>query len=78
VVEIGHGANIVLGLLVALAKGALVLWYFMHMNHEEGTNRFILAFSVALLLLTFCALAFDFVWLGTYAHDFAGAALGTH
>jgi caa(3)-type oxidase subunit IV len=77
-VEIGHGANIVLGLFVAIIKASLVVWYFMHMDHETSTNRFVLAFSIALLLLAFTALSFDFVWLGTYTHELAGAALGTH
>lgn len=78
VVEIGHGANIVLGLIVACIKASLVVWYFMHMDHEEAGNRFTLGFSIALLLLAFGVLSFDFVWLGTYAHDLAGAAMGTH
>ena len=76
VVEIGHSANIVLGLAVAIIKASLVVWYFMHQDHEEGTNRFIFGFSIALLLLAFFALSMDFVWLGTYAHDVAGAAVG--
>jgi caa(3)-type oxidase subunit IV len=76
VVEIGHAANIVLGLIVAMIKASLVVWYFMHMDHEEGNNRFILGFSISLLLLAFTAFSFDFVWLGTYAHSFAAAALG--
>jgi len=78
VVEIGHSANIVLGLTVAIIKASLVVWYFMHQDHEEGGNRFILVFSIALLLLAFFALSLDFVWLGTYAHDMAGAAIGGH
>lgn len=78
VVELGHGVNIVLGLIVAGLKAGLVVWYFMHMDHEEATNRFVLAFSIGLLLLAFAALAFDFVWLGTYASSFASAALGGH
>ena len=78
VVEIGHGANIVLGMIVAILKASLVLWFFMHQDHEEGINRFTVAFSVALLLLAFLAFNTDFVFLGTYAHDLAGAALGTH
>jgi caa(3)-type oxidase subunit IV len=76
VVEIGHGANVVLGLIVASIKASLVVWYFMHMDHETLNNRFVLAFSIALMLLAFGALAFDFVWLGTYAGAFASAALG--
>jgi caa(3)-type oxidase subunit IV len=77
VVEIGHGANIVLGLIVAVIKASLVVWIFMHQNHEEAANRFIFGFSISLLLWAFLAFSVDFVFLGTYAHEFAGAALGT-
>jgi caa(3)-type oxidase subunit IV len=76
VVEIGHGANIVLGMIVAILKASLVLWFFMHQDHEEGINRFIVAFSIGLLLLAFVVFNTDFVFLGTYAHELAGAALG--
>lgn len=76
VVEIGHSANIVLGILVAMIKASLVVWYFMHMDHEEANNRFIFGFSICLLLLAFCAFSFDFVWLGTYTHNLAAGALG--
>jgi caa(3)-type oxidase subunit IV len=78
VVEIGHGANIVLGLLVALIKASLVLWFFMHQNHEEGVNRFIVGFSVSLFLLAVVVFSTDFVFLGTYAHDIAGMAMGSN
>jgi caa(3)-type oxidase subunit IV len=78
VVEIGHSANIVLGLAVAILKASLVVWYFMHQDHEEAGNRFVLAFSIALLLLAFLALSLDFVWLGTYTHELANAAVGGH
>lgn len=76
--ELGHGMNIVLGLIVAVVKASLVIWYFMHQNHEEALNRFVLGFSIALLVLAFTAFSFDFVLLGTYAHEIAEAALGTH
>jgi caa(3)-type oxidase subunit IV len=78
VVEIGHGANIVLGLIVAMIKASLVLWFFMHQDHEEGINRFIVGFSVSLMLLAFLVYSTDFVFLGTYAHDIAGMAVGTN
>ena len=77
-IDLGHGVNIVVGLIVAIVKASLVIWYFMHQNHEEGLNRFVLGFSIALLLLAFTAFSFDFVFLGTYAGEIAGAALGTH
>jgi caa(3)-type oxidase subunit IV len=69
----GRAANIVAGLVVALIKASLVVWIFMHQDHEEGINRFILGFSVALLTLAFLALSADFLWLGTYVKAAAGA-----
>ena len=69
----GHGPNIVAGLLVALVKGSLVVWIFMHMDHEEGINRFVLGFALALMTLAFLALSTDFLWLGTYVRAAAGA-----
>ena len=74
--QFGRAANIVAGLLVALVKASLVVWIFMHMNHETGANRFIFVFSLCLLLVAFTALSMDFVWLGTYAQGAARAALG--
>jgi caa(3)-type oxidase subunit IV len=68
----GHGANIVAGLIVALVKASLVVWIFMHQDHEEGVNRFILGFSIGLMTLAFLAFSSDFVWLGTYTHKVAG------
>lgn len=69
---LGHGANITVGLLVAVLKASLVVWIFMHQDHEEGINRFILGFCVALMSLAFLAFSTDFVWLGTYTHAVAG------
>ena len=69
----GRAANIVVGLIVALVKASLVVWIFMHQDHEEGINRFIFGFSIALLTLAFLALSADFLWLGTYIKGAAGA-----
>jgi cytochrome c oxidase subunit IV len=74
--QFGRTANIVAGLMVALVKAGLVVWIFMHMNHETRVNRSILIFSICLLLIAFTALSMDFVWLGTYAQNAARAALG--
>jgi len=74
--ELGHGVNIVVGLIVAVIKASLVIWYFMHQNHEDGINRFVLVFSIALLCLAFFAFCTDFVFLGTYAGAMASAAMG--
>ena len=74
----GRAANIVVGLIVALVKAGLVVWIFMHQDHEEGINRFILGFSVSLLILAFLALSTDFLWLGTYVKAAAGAMVAGH
>lgn len=76
VVEVGHSANIFMGILVAIIKGSLVVWFFMHMDHGESINRVVFIFSLCLMLLVFCAYSWDFVWLGTYAHNLAAAAVG--
>jgi len=77
--EVGHGANIVLGLAVALVKASLVLWFFMHQREEENLNRFALLFCVGLFLWAVFMLSMDFVWLKTYAFkELAGMAVGTH
>jgi caa(3)-type oxidase subunit IV len=74
--QFGRAANIVAGILVAVVKASLVVWIFMHQNHETAANRFIFVFSICLLLIAFTALSMDFVWLGTYAQGAARAALG--
>ena len=71
-IEIGHGANIALGLIVAVAKASLVIWYFMHQKDEEPLNRFALGFCILLFFWALTVFSFDFVWLKTY--DFAGLA----
>jgi len=77
--EIGHSANIVLGLIVALIKASLVLWFFMHQSTEENLNRFALLFCVGLFLWACFVLSMDFVWLKTYAFkELAGMAVGTN
>jgi caa(3)-type oxidase subunit IV len=76
-IEVGHSANIVLGLIVAIIKGSLVLWFFMHQKDEENLNRMALLFCVGLFFLALCALSLDFVWLKTYAFkELAGMAVG--
>ena len=75
--QVGHSANIVLGLIVALIKGGLVLWFFMHQRYEENLNRLALGFCVGLFFLALCALSLDFVWLKTYAfQQVAAMAVG--
>ena len=65
-------------MIVAIIKASLVLWFFMHQDHEEGVNRFVFGFSLSLMLLAFVVFSTDFVFLGTYAHDIAGMAMGTN
>ena len=75
-VEIGHSANIVLGLIVAVIKASLVIWYFMHQKYEETLNRFALSFCIGLFFLAITAFSFDFLWLGTYVVEgISGAAV---
>jgi len=74
--QFGRAANIIVGLVVAVCKCSLVVWVFMHMNHETRINRFVLGFAIALMAIFFTAASFDFLWLGTYVHSFARAALG--
>ncbi len=77
--EVGHGANILLGLFVAVIKASLVIWYFMHQKYEEGLNRLAFSFCIGLFFLALVAFSFDFVWLGTYVVEgLAGAAVGGH
>jgi caa(3)-type oxidase subunit IV len=70
--EFGHGVNILVGLIVALIKASLVLWYFMHQKDEEPLNRFALGFCILLFLWAVFVFSMDFVWLKTY--DFAALA----
>ncbi len=75
----GHGANIIIGMMVATIKASLVIWIFMHQNEEENLNRFALAFCLSLFVLAVLVLSYDFVFLGTYAFkQLAGMAVGTH
>lgn len=77
--EFGHGANIVLGLLVAVIKAGLVLWFFMHQKDEESLNRFTLGFCVGLFFLALLVFSTDFVFLKTYAfRELAGMAVAGH
>jgi caa(3)-type oxidase subunit IV len=75
--QLGRSANIIAGLLVAFVKAGLVVWIFMHMNHETKVNRFVFIFALCLLGVFFIATALDFEWLGTYVVDGAKALVGT-
>ena len=78
-IEIGHSANIVVGLIVAVIKASLVLWFFMHQRDEEGLNRFALGFCILLFFWALTVFSLDFVWLKTYAFsELAQAAVGVN
>lgn len=78
-IEVGHGANITLGLIVAIIKASLVAWFFMHQNTEENLNRFALLFCVGLFFWALFVMSMDIVLLKTYAFkELAGMALGTN
>ncbi|MGH7441760.1 MAG: cytochrome C oxidase subunit IV family protein [bacterium] len=72
----GRAANIFAGILVAVVKSSLVLWFFMHMNHESRLNRSIFAFALCLFLLAVFVYSCDFVWLKTYVVEGARAVVG--
>ena len=77
--EIGHGANIVLGLIVAVIKASLVLWFFMHQKDEENLNRLALLFCVGLFFWALFMLSWDFVFSGIYSlKEAAGMAVGVN
>jgi caa(3)-type oxidase subunit IV len=74
--EVGRAANIIAGLIVAFIKAGLVIWIFMHMNHETKVNRFVFIFALCLLGVFFVATALDFEWLGTYVVNGARMLMG--
>jgi caa(3)-type oxidase subunit IV len=48
-----HGMNIMVGMIVATFKAALVALIFMHLNHERSTIYKILAFTFVFALVLF-------------------------
>ncbi len=48
-----HGLNILVGMIVATFKAALVALIFMHLNHERLLIYKVLAFTVVLALAIF-------------------------
>ncbi len=54
-----HGQNILLGMIVATFKAALVALIFMHLNHERSVIYKILAFTVVLAIVLFALFIFS-------------------
>jgi caa(3)-type oxidase subunit IV len=48
-----HSMNIIVGMIVATFKAALVALIFMHLNHERPLIYKVLAFTVALCIVLF-------------------------
>ncbi len=45
--------NIVLAMIIATTKAALVVWFFMHMSESTGINRLVFFVSVLFVLVLF-------------------------
>ena len=48
-----HGQNLIVGMIVAAIKAALVALIFMHLNHERSLIYKVLAFTVFFLIAIF-------------------------
>src|SRR5262245_46522617 len=44
-------ADLVISLVIALAKALLVLWFFMHLYEQRAANRLVVLVSFLLLLI---------------------------
>lgn len=49
--QLGHTANLVIGLTIATFKAFLVAWIFMHLRHEKRYFYPLVLFPLALLLV---------------------------
>jgi caa(3)-type oxidase subunit IV len=54
-----HSLNILVGMILATIKAALVALIFMHLNHERSTIYKILAFTVVLAIVLFTLFIFS-------------------
>lgn len=54
-----HGQNIILGMILATFKAALVALIFMHLNHERTIIYKVLAFTVVFVLALFLLFYFS-------------------
>ena len=65
-----HGQNIILGMILATFKAALVALIFMHLNHEKSVIYKVLAFTVVfaivLFVLFYCSNIDPLVFKGFY------------
>ncbi len=50
-VHLGHGWGVTVALLIALAKGALVALFFMHLWDQRGANRLVMGTSLVFVAL---------------------------
>lgn len=54
-----HGMNILVGMIVATFKAALVALIFMHLNHERAVIYKVLVFTVVLAIALFVLFYFS-------------------
>lgn len=54
-----HGQNIILGMILATIKAALVALIFMHLNHERSVIYKVLAFTVVFAIVLFVLFYFS-------------------
>ncbi|WP_395749516.1 cytochrome C oxidase subunit IV family protein [Prosthecobacter sp.] len=54
-----HSLNILVGMIVATFKAALVALIFMHLNHERALIYKVLAFTVAFVIALFALIIFS-------------------
>lgn len=55
-----HGLNILVGMIVATFKAALVALIFMHLNHERPLIYKMLAFTVVFAIVLFTLFIFSY------------------
>jgi cytochrome c oxidase subunit IV len=70
--------NVVIALLIAGVKAALVVFFFMHVKYASGLTRIIVGVAVAWLLMMMLITLSDYDsrgWLGRRANESAGAGL---
>ncbi len=56
--DVGH-LNTFIAMLIATGKASLVVWWFMHQNHEGHLNRLIFVSGFVFLLIFFGLTAAD-------------------
>jgi cytochrome c oxidase subunit 4 len=51
--------DLVLSLVIAMAKALLVLWFFMHLREQRAANRLVVLVSFVLLVILVVLTALD-------------------